>query len=100
MPQASISHIIDEALLAIENSNFLKQGIFYPISRYPLDDDKLRQLVHIFSDLNFTQQMEITQKSNQEFIGGFRYVYEKYSKIFPEKHSSILQIDQVLELIR
>lgn len=100
MPEASIAHIIDEALLAIEDSNFLKQGIFYPISRYPLDDDKLHQLVHIFAGLNFTQQMEIAQQSNRECIGGFRYVYEKYSKMFPEKHSSILQIDQVLELIR
>ncbi len=99
-PEASIAQIIDDALLAIEDSNFLKQGIFYPISRYPLDDDKLRQLVQIIGDLNFTQSIEIKQTSNQESIGGFRYVYEKYSKMFPEKHTSILQIDQVLELIR
>jgi len=100
IPEDSIAQIIDDALLAIEDSNFLKQGIFYPISRYPLDDDKLRQLVHIFADLDFTQSIKTKHKSNLECITGFRYVYEKYSQMFPEKHSSILQIDQVLELIR
>jgi type I restriction enzyme M protein len=98
--EASIAQIIDDALLAIEDSNFLKQRIFYPISCYPLDDDKLLQLVHIFADLNFVLPIEISQKSNLECIGGFRYVYEKYSQMFPEKHTPILQIDQVLELIR
>ena len=50
----SIAQVIDDALMGIENDNFLKQTIFNPISSYPIENTKIWEIVQLFNEVSFS----------------------------------------------